>query len=145
MGILYLGFAIGPSIASLVLRQMASQSLAPLFFLSSGAYALALLFILLVVPESLHSGGKPLSAQSAMQESTPQSEASIPYILTPLKRLLAPIAALRPRHAGAMRLDYTLTIIAVSYFIYLTSLALYQLKYLYAEHGRPALHSRCFY
>lgn len=34
-----------------------------------------------------------------------------------------------------MRKDYALTIIAVAYFLYLMSLALYQLKYLYAEHG----------
>ena len=136
MGILYIGFAVGPMVASFVLRQSVKKSLTPLFFLSAGSYILSLLFILLIVPESLHSSDKPPApTPSDNTENTYPETRSNVAMLGPLRRLVAPLAAFRPRRAGAMRKDYTLTIIAVSYFIYLMSLALYQLKYLYAEHG----------
>jgi hypothetical protein len=136
MGILYIGFAVGPMIASFVLRQSVTKVLTPLFFLSAGSYTISLLFILLVVPESLHSSDKPhLPSSSDNTENAHPENGSNLAMLGPLRRLVAPLAAFRPRRAGAMRKDYTLTIIAVSYFIYLMSLALYPLKYLYAEHG----------
>ncbi|CAG8630763.1 5397_t:CDS:1 [Acaulospora colombiana] len=135
MGILYIGFATGPSIASFVLRQTPDKNITPLFFMSAGAYLIAFIYILFIVPESLHSTDKPQANQLTQatqpnEDHTPNS-AQASY----LRQLVAPLASLRPRRAGAMHKDYTLTIIAVSYFIYLLSLALYQLKYLYAEHG----------
>lgn len=135
MGILYIGFAVGPSIASVVLRQTVSKNLTPLFFMSACSYALSLFFILLVVPESLHSADKPRTEQGPAQTSNSEHNTSNSTILAPWRRFVAPVAAFRPRRVGALHKDYTLTIIAVSYFIYLMSLALYQLKYLYAEHG----------
>ena len=52
-----------------------------------------------------------------------------------IREVYWPIAVLRPRRAGAMRKDWTLTFIGVAYFFYALSLANFQLKYLYAEHG----------
>jgi hypothetical protein len=134
MGILYIGFAVGPSIASLVLRQTVSKDLTPLFFMSACSYAISLFFILLVVPESLHSADKPPAGQHITSGPEPGQPEPTSALLVPFRRLVGPIAALRPRRVGALHKDYTLTIIAASYFIYLMSLALYQLKYLYAEH-----------
>ena len=140
MGILYIGFAVGPSIASFFLRQSVTKNLTPLFIMSAASYSLSLLFILLIVPESLHSSDKPPSQTSNGDTHDIDAETQPnAAILGPLRRLVAPLAAFRPRRAGATRKDYTLTIIAASYFIYLMSLALYQLKYLYAEHGESIL------
>lgn len=133
MGILYIGFAVGPSIASLVLGQTSSIHLC--FFISAFSYAACLFFILLVVPESLHLAEKPSSEQTGTLERSSENPTTSSTLLALLRRLVSPVAALRPRRVGALHKDYTLTIIAVSYFIYLMSLALYQLKYLYAEHG----------
>lgn len=135
MGILYIGFAVGPSIASFVLRQSATKNLTPLFIMSAVAYSISLLFILLIAPESLHSSDKPPSESSSndTHDTHVQNDPET-AMWRPIRRLIAPLAAFRPRRAGAMRKDYTLTIIALSYFTYLMSLALYQLKYLYAEH-----------
>jgi hypothetical protein len=138
MGILYIGFAVGPMIASFILRQSMTKVLTPLFLLSAGSYTVGLLFILLIVPESLHSSDNPKSpvpSSSENAEGAHLEAGSNTAMWGPLRRLVSPLAAFRPRRAGAMRKDYTLTIIAASYFIYLMSLALYQLKYLYAEHG----------
>lgn len=133
LGLLYIGFAVGPSVASFILRQTVTKDLTPLFYLSSLFYLLSFLFILVVVPESLQSSDKQTPSTSDIQiPARPLSPHYAPY--APFLKLLAPLAALRPRRAGAMRKDYTLTIMAVSYFIYLMSLALYQVKYLYAEH-----------
>ncbi|CCA71812.1 hypothetical protein PIIN_05747 [Serendipita indica DSM 11827] len=133
LGLLYIGFAVGPSVASFILRQTVTKDLTPLFYLSSLFYLLSFLFILVVVPESLQPSDKQAPSTSDIQiPARPLSPHYAPY--APFLKLLAPLAALRPRRAGAMRKDYTLTIMAVSYFIYLMSLALYQVKYLYAEH-----------
>jgi MFS family permease len=137
MGILYIGFAVGPSIASLILGQSTSKDPLPLFVISALSYSICLFFILFVVPESLHPADKPPSTQTSTLELSSENPTTLSTLLSPLRRLVSPVAALRPRRAGALHKDYTLTIIAVSYFIYLTSLALYQLKYLYAEHGQP--------
>jgi len=136
MGILYIGFAVGPSIASLILGQTISKDPLPLFVISAFSYSVSLFFILFVVPESLHRADKPSSAQTSTLERSSENPATFLTLLSPLRRLVSPVAALRPRRVGALHKDYTLTIIAVSYFIYLMSLALYQLKYLYAEHGQ---------
>jgi len=140
MGILYTGFAVGPMLASFVLDQSATKNLTSLFILSAASYAISLLFILLVVPESLHSPDKPPSLPLDDGTQNAHSETGPNFVFLGLiGRMVAPLAAFRPRRAGALRKDYTLTIIAISYFIYLMSLALYQLKYLYAEHGAPHL------
>lgn len=52
-----------------------------------------------------------------------------------IREIFLSIAVLRPRRAGAMRKDWALTFIGVSYFFYVLSLANFQLKYLYAEQG----------
>ncbi|PVG01020.1 MFS general substrate transporter [Serendipita vermifera] len=134
MGILYIGFATGPSIASFVLRQTADKNITPLFFMSAGAYLIAFIYILFIVPESLHSTDKPQANQPIQATQPNEDHAPSAAQSSYLRQLVAPLASLRPRRAGAMHKDYTLTIIGVSYFIYLLSLALYQLKYLYAEH-----------
>jgi hypothetical protein len=136
MGILYIGFATGPSIASFVLRQSVDKNITPLFFMSAGAYLIAFIYILFIVPESLHSNDKPQPHQPTQILETNEAHAPSSTQSSYLRQLFAPLASLRPRRAGAMHKDYTLTIIGVSYFIYLLSLALYQLKYLYAEHGQ---------
>jgi hypothetical protein len=140
MGILYIGLAVGPSIASLILGQTTSKGLTPLNFLpfiSACSYAACLFFVLLVVPESLHPTDKPSGEQTSTLELSSENPTTSSTLLVLLRRLVSPVAALRPRRVGALHKDYTLTIIAVSYFIYLMSLALYQLKYLYVEHGQP--------
>jgi MFS family permease len=140
MGILCIGLAVGPSIASLVLGQTASKDYTPLyriFFISAFSYAICLFFILFVVPESLHPADKPSNEQISALEHSSENPTNSSALLALLRRLISPVAALRPRRVGALHKDYTLTIIAVSYFIYLMSLALYPLKYLYAEHGQP--------
>ncbi|KAG8824167.1 hypothetical protein FRB91_003948 [Serendipita sp. 411] len=134
LGLLYIGFAVGPTIASFILRQSASKGLTPLFFISSATYLVVLLFILIVLPESLHSSNKPFGQENAPKPSPSRSQLVHEDTQSRFLRLLSPLASLRPRRAGALHKDYTLTIIGVSYFIYLMSLALYQLKYLYAEH-----------
>ncbi len=52
-----------------------------------------------------------------------------------IRKVFLPIAVLRPRRAGAMRKDWTLTFIGLAYFFYALSLANFQLKYYYAEQG----------
>jgi hypothetical protein len=118
----------------MVLRQTITKDLTPLFILSSSLYALCLFFVITIVPESLHSTDKPSTHNPniGQQNTEPTPASSIP---APLRRMVAPLAALRPRRVGAMHKDYTLTIIGVAYLIYLTSLALYPSKYLYATHG----------
>jgi hypothetical protein len=67
-------------------------------------------------------------------ETTPPPRAPVLCIET-IRNVFSPIAVLRPRRAGAMRKDWTMTFIGLAYFFYLLSLANFQLKYLYAEHG----------
>ncbi|KAG8834571.1 hypothetical protein FRC17_008240 [Serendipita sp. 399] len=134
LGLLYIGFATGPTVASFILRQSVSKGLAPLFFISSASYLVVLLFLLIAVPESLHSSNKPSGHNDTIDSISFQQQPLHQTTRSPILRLFAPLASFRPRRAGALHKDYTLTLIAVSYFIYLMSLALYQLKYLYAEH-----------
>lgn len=138
MGILYIGFALGPSVASTVLRQSFSKDLTPLFILSASFYGFSLFFISSIVPESLHITDKPPAHNPNIDQQNIE-QTPVSTIPSPLRRLVAPLAALRPRRAGAMHKDYTLTIIGAAYLIYLMSLALYPLKYLYAEHGKLSL------
>ena len=70
-------------------------------------------------------------------EISPPPRASLLCIRT-IRDVYLPITVLRPRRAGAMRKDWALTFIGLSYFFYLLSLANFQLKYLYAEHGEWA-------
>lgn len=135
LGLIYIGFAVGPTLASFVLRQSISKNLSPLFFISATIYTTFLIYSLLIIPESLiHKGEQHVSDNSSPhRERSNQRVSPSPVKLS--RRILEPLASLRPRRAGTLHKDYTLTVIAVGYFFYLLSLALYQVKYLYAEHG----------
>ena len=52
-GVLYVGFALGPDIAAIVIRSQPSRSVTPLFFLSALSYLLNAFYTWAIVPESL--------------------------------------------------------------------------------------------
>lgn len=115
MGVIYIGFAIGPDISSFVLHHTSNHSIAPLFIAAATCYFVVGLYAWLVIPESHHTHRRALS-EGGDAPQIPEEQKKFA-----LRRLVEPLASLRPRKVGALKKDYALTWIAVAYFVYLVS------------------------
>ena len=160
-----MGFALGPDIAAIAIRSQPSRSVTPLFFLSALSYLLNAFYTWAIVPESLpsiagdqccsasftpssydgpHEGGSGLANALIPDnvEITPPPRTPLLCIKT-FRKVFFPITVLRPRRAGAMRKDWTLTFVGIAWFFYALSLANFQFKYYYAEQGECTCISLC--
>uniref|UniRef100_A0A0W0EY72 Uncharacterized protein n=1 Tax=Moniliophthora roreri TaxID=221103 RepID=A0A0W0EY72_MONRR len=106
-----------------------------LFFGSVTLLALLEIFILVMVPESNHN---ILSEQQKSPREGPNSASATSSMKDGLKHLLigfvTPISMFIPRKIGESRRDWNLTFVGGALFLYLVSIGVYQIKYLYGTH-----------
>ncbi|KAJ7126941.1 major facilitator superfamily domain-containing protein [Mycena epipterygia] len=135
-GMVFVGLAIGPWIAGVILS---FTDLGPysLFYISI-AIQLVLLIYILFFPESLRSKVQPqLDNELAPAPSSNQKKTLKDITKRFLNALISPITIFRPRtvdHGASSRTDYNLTLLGFALLLYITSTAVYQLKYLYGQH-----------
>ncbi|KAJ7066999.1 hypothetical protein C8F01DRAFT_1119920 [Mycena amicta] len=131
-GMVFVGLAIGPSIAGILLS-----------YTSLGVYSMFHISIAIqfffFFPESLRNKEQPPS-RSPIDLPVVSSVSSPKSIREYFKRLTAafmsPITIFRPRRVErgtTSRMDYNVTLMGLAMFLYITSTAVYPLKYLYGR------------
>ncbi|KAL0954434.1 hypothetical protein HGRIS_003415 [Hohenbuehelia grisea] len=142
-GLVFVGLSVGPWVGSLAMRlpSPSIDSTTYMFYLSIFFQCMILAFIGLLLPESLPAK----SADAHDRQSSPRSPSdqhhkpavgvyTREYALRFLKTFMSPITIFRPRNIGRRHRDWNLTLLGSTLFIYLLSIGVYQVKYLYAKH-----------
>ncbi|GJJ08626.1 hypothetical protein Clacol_002845 [Clathrus columnatus] len=135
----YVGFALGPEIAALILRR--TERTTPVFLTSVVLASLNWIFILFIMPESLTLEVREKNQKLAVQQQT-SDHSNVPKktglrrtIKRTLRKFLEPLTMFAPVQRQQGRgLDWSLTLLAVSTFSFQLSIGVIQLKYLYAKH-----------
>jgi len=137
----FCGLSAGPWAAGVFLS--VSQAAPNSVFYIAVALRLAILcYILLLCPESLDVAGRAIT-ESRTPGALRSRFGNLKSILLVLRlattrliaALISPIAIFRPRSIpGKRKKDYNLTFVGAAIFVYLISITVYQLKYLYAQH-----------
>lgn len=122
MGLLYIGFALGPVIGGLLLRT--TGQVLSVFFLSAAIHVAYVLFVWFVVPEPLTTEQMQNSIKKHEQRLYGLQHAHHNYrAATYVKRIfrfLSPLTILIPSRKDSTGRDWSLTLIALSYgLIYL--------------------------
>ncbi|KDQ15965.1 hypothetical protein BOTBODRAFT_31419 [Botryobasidium botryosum FD-172 SS1] len=157
-GVSCIGLAIGPSIGSIILSRIprSSSDHAYIFYISVTCALANLLYVLLVLPESLTADARDALAVARQQvkdnrrakderrEAEEAADGSAPaygwakHVRRLKRRVLKPLQPLkvfRPQARINRRgKDYNLFILAIAYFFYLLTSGLSPVKYLYAGH-----------
>ncbi|KAJ7429013.1 hypothetical protein FB451DRAFT_1334077 [Mycena latifolia] len=137
-GIVFVGLAIGPWTAGIVLSL---TNLGPysLFYISVAIQLVLLVYIIFFFPESLRSKVQPSIHLDVelVPASTPAQAKSLRDITKSfIIALVSPITIFMPRpavHGMSTRKDYNLTLLGVAMFLYIVSTAVYPVKYLYGQ------------
>ncbi|KAF7320842.1 hypothetical protein HMN09_00170700 [Mycena chlorophos] len=131
-GMVFVGLAIGPWVAGFLLNYT-SMKVYSLFYISIGIQV-ALLGYIFVFPESLRTKGPPPSLETAPAATHRRT------IRGQFRRFVAafvsPITIFRPRQVerGTSHVvDYNVTLMGLAMFLYITSTAVYPIKYLYGR------------
>ncbi|KAJ3997400.1 major facilitator superfamily domain-containing protein [Lentinula boryana] len=138
-GMVFIGLAIGPWLGGLITSSIGTESLNPytLFFVSSAMLALLLCFVALVLPESIekkyqHSETNVGRRRKPLKASIKSGFAEL------LAGFLSPISIFIPRiitnFEGSRKRDWNLTFAGGALFLYLISIGVFSIKYLYAKH-----------
>ncbi|KAF8917478.1 major facilitator superfamily domain-containing protein [Mucidula mucida] len=133
-GIVFIGLALGPWGGGIALSVFKDDPYL-LFRISAGLLITLLCYLVFICPESLEKDRRIINSDNL--RSIPKiSLLSLRRAATKLSAaLLSPIAIFTPRTVlGSARRDYNLTFLGVGLFIYLVSIGIYQIKYLYAKH-----------
>ncbi|KAJ3878225.1 major facilitator superfamily domain-containing protein [Lentinula edodes] len=138
-GMVFVGLAIGPWLGGLITSSTGPEPLNPytLFYVSSTMNALLLCFVALVLPESIEKKYEPLEATIGWRRKP--LKASIKSGLAELLAgLLSPISIFFPRiitnYEGSRKRDWNLSFAGGALFLYLISIGVFSIKYLYAKH-----------
>ncbi|KAJ6513144.1 major facilitator superfamily domain-containing protein [Mycena sanguinolenta] len=139
-GIVFVGRALGPWIAGVILPPI---DFGPYswFYLSIAIQGVLLLYVIFLLPESLRSRGRQsiqLDLEPTPTSSSPAQKRSLKELIQKfINAFISPITIFRPRtiHDGASsHKDYSLTLLGSALFLYINATAVYQLKYMYAQH-----------
>ncbi|KAI0049921.1 hypothetical protein FA95DRAFT_1556236 [Auriscalpium vulgare] len=158
-GVFYLGLAAGPAIGAFFIRHplvsvpapvhagVQAQSVTTVFYAAILCSALNFVLAVFVCPESLDKVKRRAAEKAAAAEPAENvNESAQPTPVAKkrglVSRLFGPLAIFAPKRRlvfdengnGRLRKDWSLTWFACSVFVYLLSLGLFQIKYLYAEH-----------
>ncbi|KAF7312372.1 hypothetical protein MIND_00250500 [Mycena indigotica] len=137
-GGVFCGLAIGPWIAG-VLLSYTSLGVYSMFSISIILQLVLLAYIILVLPESLRKK-ESLELRSPHDTTLVQVPSPNKGIRSYLRRfmvaLISPITIFRPRKVEVgttSKFDYNVTLMGLAMFLYITSTAVYPLKYLYGR------------
>ncbi|KAF8520258.1 MFS general substrate transporter [Hysterangium stoloniferum] len=139
-GALYIGFAVGPEIAALILRRTHVTTF--VFYVSAICAAINFFLVLFVFPESLNAEARARNIKAAdelnvraRQDAADKTglwrstKFAVQTFISPLE-VFAPVQRLHGRGK-----DWSLTLLAIAYFCFHLSTGLFQIKYLYAKHA----------
>lgn len=134
-GIVFVGLAIGPWVGGLFLPPTGYHD--GYFFVSISLMLGTLLYVLFICPESLQR--RPMDntyIQDELQFKTSPVLVARRVFKSFISALLSPIAMFAPRVVPGQgpRLNYNMTFLGLSLFLYLVSTGVYPAKYLYAQH-----------
>lgn len=131
LGLVFLGFALGPTFGGLLIR--ATGQTISVFYVATSLHLFYALLIWLIIPESLTHAQRRKSAIKH-HESDPQAG-----VLRRLFGFLSPLSVFLPEMNGADRhplkhpkRDWNLTLIAVAYGLTLSLMGSYTYKFQYA-------------
>ncbi|KAJ3824688.1 major facilitator superfamily domain-containing protein [Lentinula raphanica] len=138
-GMVFIGLAIGPWLGSFITSSIGSGTTNPytLFFVSSAMDALLLFFVAFVLPESIEKKYETPEANASWRRKP--LKASIKSGLAELLAgFLSPISIFIPRYItnyeGSRKRDWNLAFAGSALFLYLISIGVFSIKYLYAQH-----------
>ncbi|KAG7451208.1 MFS general substrate transporter [Guyanagaster necrorhizus] len=138
-GLVFIGLAAGPSFGGIIMTLFTNNTY-DLFYVSVLLLAAIQCYLIFFCPESLQKNDQtvddthiPTLSPSSLKRLTLPSIKS--YLTKFIKTLLSPISMFAPRtRVGRASRDYNLTFVGLSLFLYLISIGVYQIKYLYAKH-----------
>ncbi|THH16571.1 hypothetical protein EW146_g4090 [Bondarzewia mesenterica] len=141
-GMLYVGLASGPWLNGIVLNVFGNSTTATLFMLAIAIAITNLFFVLFVVPESLAPDRRLSHSPSYLHERTPSltrdksAKAVVKRTFALVTtQFLRPVALFVPRRLEGRRgRNWNLTLTGLTLFIYVLSIQVYNLKYLYVRH-----------
>lgn len=118
-GVFYLGFALGPEIAALILRN--THKTTPVFFTSSVFASINVFLLLFIFPESLSAELQARNVEAAKEARSKALQGSRGKmgiwrsVKVSVKALIEPVGILgpRPRRHGRGQ-DWSLTLLAIS-------------------------------
>ncbi|KAI0683398.1 major facilitator superfamily domain-containing protein [Cytidiella melzeri] len=151
-GVFYLGFSLGPALGAYLIRhplfsfpstssgQLNGQpSVTSVFYVAAMASFVNLLLVLFIFPESLEKKKAKEGLQRAVVPRVTNGGGD-PVVLKKqsfIARFFS-LALLAPKKVakadGGYSTDWSLTVLATTFFLYLLAMGVFQIKYLYAEH-----------
>ncbi|KAI0048291.1 MFS general substrate transporter [Auriscalpium vulgare] len=131
-GMLYVGLAAGPWINGAVLNFVPNSDTNSLFALAIAIAVTNLVFVVFILPESLPPSRRLAQSSSSHAEDKPITRA----VKTVVDQIVRPIAVFVPPKldGGRKGRDWNLTLTGITLFIYILSIQVYNLKYLYVKH-----------
>ncbi|KAK7463564.1 hypothetical protein VKT23_006910 [Stygiomarasmius scandens] len=136
-GVIFIGLALGPWLNGLILSIGDFSPYLP-FFMSASTLIVLLVYLALVCPESLQKDDTRLVEEDMTgirRKTLPDTIKS--YLSLFVSGLLSPISMFAPRNVVLPTFrgrDWNLTLVGAALFIYLVSIGIYPVKYLYGQH-----------
>ncbi|KAK0500376.1 major facilitator superfamily domain-containing protein [Armillaria luteobubalina] len=138
-GLVFIGLAAGPSFGGII-TSLFTNNTYDLFYVSVFLLAALQCYLVFLCPESLQKNNQtiddthiPILSQLRLKRLSLASVKS--YLAKFFKALLSPISMFAPRtNIGRASRDYNLTFVGLGLFLYLISIGIYQIKYLYVKH-----------
>ncbi|KAI0066208.1 hypothetical protein BV25DRAFT_1879320 [Artomyces pyxidatus] len=131
-GMLYVGLASGPWLNGLVLNLVPHTNTTSLFVLAIIIALSNLIFVTIILPESLPSDRrlKPSSTPHVPGKRVSRAIKAV------VRQFTRPISVFAPQKldGGRRGYDWNLTLTGAALFIYVLSIQVYNLKYLYVKH-----------
>ncbi|KAK0204880.1 major facilitator superfamily domain-containing protein [Desarmillaria ectypa] len=138
-GLVFIGLAAGPSFGGII-TSLFTNNTYDLFYISVLLLTALQCYLVFLCPESLQRHNQTVDDMHIPTLSHLHLKrltlASIkPYLAKFINALLSPISMFAPRtRVGRTFRDYNLTFVGLGLFLYLISIGIYQIKYLYAKH-----------
>ncbi|KXN84734.1 hypothetical protein AN958_12161 [Leucoagaricus sp. SymC.cos] len=137
-GVTNLGIFFGPTISGFLIQRSTgvggTKNVTGVFWVAVVCSFINFLAAVFVFPESLDKE-KQKKAQEDQEDESGESVGLVARLISPLAVFLP--VMMRDKSGGGsgrMRRDWSLTVLASSFFCFMLCIGLYQLKYLYAEH-----------
>ncbi|KAF5367507.1 hypothetical protein D9758_003767 [Tetrapyrgos nigripes] len=139
-GVIFIGLALGPWFNGLIFSLGDFSPYLP-FFMSSSLLVILLAYLAFICPESLPPDEARLGEENMARLSGGRSNTAFDnmkyYSSLFIAGLLSPISTFAPRTVRTSTYtarDWNLTFVGVALFIYLISIGIYPIKYLYGQH-----------
>ncbi|THV07368.1 MFS general substrate transporter [Dendrothele bispora CBS 962.96] len=139
-GVIFIGLALGPWLNGLILSMGNFSPYLP-FFMSASTLIILQAYLALVCPESLQKDDAQVAEENMTRIAGPRPKTplgTIKYYLSLfIVGLLSPISMFAPRDVVLPTFtgrDWNLTLVGAALFIYLVSIGIYPVKYLYGEY-----------